>query len=107
MRGDGYVYRPDSHTPEHLELNGEPDLAVLKNAIGGGWLEAIPHWNRYEGKPAVAFCDEEGKMKGLPFNRTATVLWHKQLKGTVPSLRDMLVGAVLVVTGDEQFMEAL
>lgn len=60
-------------------------LYGLKDAIGGGWLEPI------SGRGWSAYCDEEGKIKGLPVNVRATRLarllgWHTQ---------DILVGPVV------------
>jgi hypothetical protein len=51
-------------TVTELVLDGSLDGFIA--AIGGGWLEAItgPGWS--------AFCDEEGKIKGLPPNTLAT-----------------------------------
>jgi len=51
----------------------EPNLEGIRNAIGGGWLEGVSSsidddWH--------AYCDEEGKLKGLPPNLAATMLLH-------------------------------
>ena len=48
----------------------EGRLEALRAAIGGGWLEGItgPDWH--------AYCDEDGKAKGLPVNVPATRLAH-------------------------------
>jgi hypothetical protein len=60
-------------------------LEPMKTAIGGGWLQAIGDLDR----GWVAYCDEEGKMKGQPYNRRATDLVdsmglsYGQLVGTV------------------------
>jgi hypothetical protein len=46
----------------------EPDLESIRAALGGGWLEGV-------GSPDAdwhAYCDEEGKLKGLPVNVRAT-----------------------------------
>jgi hypothetical protein len=46
----------------------EPDLDSMKEAIGGGWLEAV------SGGDWVAYLDEEGKLKRLPVNVPASAL---------------------------------
>lgn len=81
-----------------LHSDGTAEAQVIDpDEIGdilGGWLEVIapssdPHgdWN--------AFCDEEGKLKGLPLNAQATTLltgmgWRR-MGG------DFLVGTVVLV----------
>ena len=65
--------------------------------------------------PCVAFCNEDGKGRGLPINRRATLLWraaisqHNDIPATmIPMLReDFLVGDVAILVGDKEFMEAL
>lgn len=44
------------------------DLDTMKDLIGGGWLEAV------SGDDFTAYLDEEGKIKGLPYNPRATAL---------------------------------
>jgi hypothetical protein len=75
----------------------EADLEGLKAAIGGGPLEVIypfvgaHYWS--------AYCDEEGKVKDLPFNLRATLLakrmgWHTE---------DVLCGPVVFLgPGDSE-----
>lgn len=71
--------------------------------IVGGWIEIVPLFDEYGGKPCVVFCNEEGKLKDLPFNETASRLWWQcaGLHG------DHLVGTVVIVSGDDELMEAL
>jgi hypothetical protein len=95
-----------------------PTLDKLKEKIDGGLLEVVPQFTRIEfrGKimRCVTFCDEEGKNKNLPVNMLATHLWEKSLQSIGfglrrpdGTMRDVLVGSVLVVFGDKRFMEAL
>lgn len=83
-------------------------LDHLKAGIGGGYLEAVPYFNKIawdtEVHRCVAFCDEEGKLKGLPINNRANVLWTNAVGEYVS---DVLVGDVVIVWGDEEFMSAL
>ncbi|WP_439924714.1 hypothetical protein [Nitrobacter sp. JJSN] len=57
----------------------------------------------------VAFCDEEGKLKSLPYNQDATEQWEYSLmhQGRALAGLDFLVGPVIVVWGDKDFMGAL
>jgi hypothetical protein len=111
MRGTLLIYSPAGGVTTR-EV-GEPKLELLKEAIGGGYLEVVPHWTSIEhgGKRrrCVAFCDEDGKRKDLPVNGAATVTWDFAMRrdkgcGCAP---DYLVGNVVVVFGDREFMEAL
>lgn len=101
------------------KVTGKPTLEKLKAGIGGGHIELVPMFNSYEFEgelvDCVAFCDEEGKLKSMPINRQATLLWHRALRrarhpGLVAqsgNLVDVLVGTIAVVFGDKRFMEEL
>lgn len=101
------------------QVQGPPQLDLLKSAIDGGYLELVPYFDSYEheGKwvKCMAFCDEHGKQNNLPVNVEATVLWDKVMvragrKGLVTvdgQMADVLVGPVAIVFGDEAFMRAL
>lgn len=62
----------------------------LSDAVGG-WIESIP------ASPEITvWCDEEGKLKGLPFNQVATDLWEIfDIFGCVPA-GDRLVGPIVI-----------
>jgi hypothetical protein len=101
-------------------IDGHPTLPLLKEAIGGGYIETVPGFDRYKHggvvhKKCAAFCDEEGKLNNQPYNRRATVRWQEALLAQgLPGLIgddgmpvDVLVGKVAVVWGDQEFMAAL
>ena len=94
-----------------VALDKPPDLQTLKAGIGGGWLEAVPGWQTLTSRnpvPCVAFCDEEGKLKGMPVNEIATLLWHAALdRDGIKLMHDVLVGDVVLLTGDAAFMRSL
>src|SRR5580765_6211004 len=83
MKGVALIYRSDKVEPEVTRLDTPSDLAFLKQAIGGGYIEAVPGFDTisHAGKrhACVAFCDEEGKLKGYPLNNHATTLWQAAL----------------------------
>jgi hypothetical protein len=86
------------------ELAAPPALEDLQGGVGG-YIELVPYFTKYKGRPCVAFCDEDGKRKGLPVNQRATSLWHAlvaALRG-----RDVLVGPIVIITGDRELMEEL
>lgn len=75
-------------------LTLSPDLETLQKAVGG-FIEVVPvrSWNN---KPAVIFCNEEGKNLGLPVNPHAPLL-----------AGDQIVGDIAIIQGDAEFMAAL
>lgn len=83
------------------ELTSPPGLEMLKKAVGG-WIECIPYFEKFEGKPCVAFCNEEGKLNDLPFNEVASALWFE-----AGITNDVLVGDVAIVTGDKKLLRSL
>lgn len=85
---------------------GNFTLEDMQEAVGG-LIEIVPLWDSYNDQPARIFCNEEGKLKRLPFNSTATALWLEHLeKNNLPAF-DMLLGDVLVITGTDEELEAL
>jgi hypothetical protein len=120
MKGMMLIIKPGALAGETRELTAEPPLDVIKAALDGGYLEAVPGFTTlavrdHPTRPCVAFCDEDGKSKQLPPNPTATVLWQKALQaqghpGLIdPAGRvvDWLVGPVVVLAGDAEFMCAI
>ena len=69
----------------------------------------VPSVDKAGGDRCVAFCDENGKLTGLPMNMPATKLWDNAMRKAVGcgASPDFLVGDIAVVFGDEAFMEAL
>ena len=78
-------------------------LADYQAAVGG-YIETVPGLETYKDQPCKAFCNEEGKLNGLPFNHTATQAWDT---ATNDAYDDILVGNVVIVTGDPEFLEAV
>lgn len=82
------------------------DLGVLQTAVGG-YIETVPFFDKFQYAgvtyPAVAFCNEEGKLNGQQINIVASQLWFELF--TVGT--DVLVGPVAVAFGDEEFMNTL
>lgn len=93
------------------KLDRAPKLEDIQAAIGGGDIEIVPHFDKimYEGKyiECVAFCDEEGKLKGLPINSYATHKWAILLGCDKDQIGDYLVGDIAIVFGDVEFMSEL
>src|SRR5262245_10251427 len=104
------------------EVEGEPTLEILQEAIGGGLIEVVPGFTSYRPDDrsgrivtCVAFCDEEGKIEGQTINSKATMHWqralmtggHPGLIGPSGQLVDHLVGKIAIVWGDAAFMRAL
>lgn len=102
-------------------IKAAPDYRTLQ-AIVGGRIETVPYFaGPVEGEVAfnnsdaevsftdhamtcVAFCNEEGKLEGQPYNATATAMWRDI---TPYAIDDVLVGVVAVVIGDAELMAEL
>lgn len=83
---------PVDTDPIEEQFDKEIEYTWIKEAIGGGWLEAV-----YPTDAVTLWCDEEGKLKSLPPNPTATWLWwflQPEARG-----RDVLHGTVVVTGG--------
>jgi hypothetical protein len=118
MKGTALLYRPGSAGPEITEFTASPGLEFLQSCVSG-YVEAVPSFAsiEYDGKirPCVTFCNEEGKLDGLPLNQEATLLWDRALRRTRHSglscpdgtLADVLVGPIVVLIGDEEFIDSL
>jgi hypothetical protein len=128
MKGTTLIYRPGGAAPEVATHTATPPLEFLQAAVGG-WIEAVPDFASIEVDGAVflcvAFCNEEGKLTEPPMllNNRAMILWDRALrrltdddgKPVYPNglLRpngnptDVLVGPIIVVTGDAEFMRSL
>lgn len=90
-----YVLHPDDRA-EPVELPDTNQLAVLQRHVGG-YIEAVYGGQDEHGRPTVTFwCNEEGKLQGLPINRRATAYWW--LLDESAAGVDALCGSV-VVTG--------
>jgi hypothetical protein len=120
MKGTMLIMRPSEPRPETKLYDRPPTLDELKTAIGGGWLELVPsfttigiavapEYDRATVMDCVAFCDEEGKLKHLPLNDDATSAWEQSVRRITghPGIDDQLVGTVIVLFGDHEFMESL
>jgi hypothetical protein len=117
MRGTMLVYRVEQEAAEVTPLDAVPDHTTLHDLVGG-YLEHVPGFNTvlYGGKtcPCAAFVNETGKLDGLQFNQAATMEWEKALRRNSNTLFDSdgklidhLVGTVVVVLGDQEFMSEL
>ena len=73
------IYRVDG-TIERVDLGGQTvTLEQLQRAVGG-YIEAVP------GTRSRAYCNEEGRLRGLAFNRRASLRFQQMLVGDVVEL---------------------
>ncbi len=112
MKGKLTIIKTDGSV--HIEPLDKPsNLEKLQTAVGGS-IQIVPMFETFnwsldptdvkKAVECVAFCNEEGKLHGLPFNRLATLLWSNFFDFP---LRDILLGDVAIITGDEEFMKEL
>lgn len=105
MRGILYTLTANPIGMTSQKITAAPTLEQLQ-AIVGGYIEAVPLFESFGGSPCVAFCNEEGKLIGLPYNDLATGLWHCAIGLEYP-LDDALFGNVALIVGDAELIEAL
>jgi hypothetical protein len=104
MNGTMFVFEPGTDiNVKRIPLTAPPELKTLQKLVGG-YIEVVPHFKTLYGKPCVAYCNEEGKLNGLPINHGATALWAAALGASV-KLHDVLAGTVVVLTGDPEILE--
>lgn len=72
----------DPHDTSSLETMQE---------LVGGYLESAPVFDR----KLTMYCNEEGKLLGLPINFVASLLIH-------PEVDDLIMGDVLIVGGPDE-----
>lgn len=73
-------------TIEVVEVNGYEEI---KSQLDGGWVEGL-----HLADDAFAYIDEEGKMKGLPYNSVATELCTRLKTGLQQG--DFISGTMIV-----------
>lgn len=71
-----------------FEVGNSYDL--ISNAVGG-WIECVGL------SKADMWCNEEGKLEGLPQNPIATSLFHNEF-----GARDVIVGNVIITGGVDE-----
>jgi hypothetical protein len=99
-----------------IQTNGEiietqhdrvPDTTVIHEALGG-YLELVPYFTTIDlhGRVyrCVAFCNEHGKMNNLPDNERANIIWQVAQIRLNLYTDDHLVGPIVVLFGDREFM---
>lgn len=114
MKGTALIFRPGHSAPTVAPMTTEPPLGWLQNHVDG-YIQVVPGFDHIEHcgqiHRCVAFCNEEGKLKGMGLNRVATEAWEQALptglRNPKGELLDLLVGPIVVLYGDEEFMEAL
>jgi hypothetical protein len=100
-----YIIKPtDGAVIEGKVLIQQPSLEMLQFGVEGS-IELIPKFDKFGGRPCVAFCNEEGKILGLQPNPLAQILWE-QCVGNVIKV-DHLVGNIVVIVADPAFLERM
>ena len=110
MNGTMLIISPQGSI-KTVPLHAVPNLETLQEETGGH-LEQVSRFNSitYRGAtyPCVAFCDEEGKIKGQKPNYNATKAWQAALtRQGIHALDDVLCGRVIIIFGDRELMDAL
>lgn len=83
------------------KLERPPKLEKLQQIVGG-YIEHVPFWTTYNNHPCIAFCNEYGKLNGMPLNQVATSLWLSAIQQ--PNYPDHLVGQIALIVGTQEFI---
>lgn len=83
IRTDGSIHGID------LGRNSEDEYHALADAVGG-MIQMVPLGD----SDMLLWCNEEGKLIGLPYNQSATNVWIKHWGAT-----DVMVGDCVVTGG--------
>ena len=107
MKGYTLTVRVDG-TEETQEHDKPLPLYFLQGAVGG-YIQMIPGLYtivRPEGRrECYAFCNEEGKLRGLAPNAAAMRIWEASHAAIAND--DILAGDIIIVWGDDAFMRGL
>ena len=82
-------------TREVHEYTSKPQLKELQRIVGG-LIQLVPHWSKFDGRRADVWCNEEGRLNGLPFNEQATNMWLQVLGDGPFSYPPQLFGDIAV-----------
>lgn len=115
MKGTMLILRPGEEAPEAIIYERRLELDDLRAGVGG-YIEIVPYFNTigYAGvvMDCIAFCNEYGKIENMRLNAQATMAWDMALKRVGRSLlrttgqpADYLVGNIIIIFGDKEFME--
>lgn len=83
-----------------IDLDDGDTLTIMQQAVGG-LIEAVNLSPK-----CTLWCNEEGKLNGLPVNILASYIWHKALWPRVEE-KDVVVGDVIITGGTDQHGEIL
>jgi len=124
MRGKLVVIKPSDNgeafrKPDirEEEIYGPIDIVEVldkvKAGLDGGTLEQVPNFTTYDGQRCVAFCDEDGKGKGLKYNYHGTaLLWLAHtiaMSGDALFVQrgDYIAGPLVIIAGDDELINSL
>lgn len=103
MKGQLTIIHVDGRTTTRA-YDSVPPLKDLQAAVGG-LITGVPHFETYQGKPCVVFANDEGLLEGLPLNYRGTALWRAFFPNDPATRRELgLVGDVVILTGDDEFL---
>ena len=92
MSGTVIIF-PHDRKARIFRATKHPSLQRLRKVVGGH-IEMVPLWTHYGGHPCVAYCNEEGKLEGLPVNPVASIAWYRSVGR---HMDDVLCGHVICI----------
>lgn len=78
----GFLYRVGADMAEEVKpVNGKKFALEELQKLVGGFIEHVP------GSSPIAYCNEEGRLHGLPVNLCASRRFRQELVGDVIQVR--------------------
>jgi hypothetical protein len=108
MSAEARIYRPGVVTPQIVALAFPPDRKFVESAVGGvaervRGFECLLVDGSY--RPCIALRNCKAKADGWALNSFLDNLWKKAVNSRHGTKLSFLYGPVVVVTGDDDFMD--
>jgi hypothetical protein len=111
------IYNPNEKLAMIKPIASPPEVEDIRTILSGP-LQLVPNFNNVlygdKTQTCIAYVNENGKLTNAAFNQAATAEWERALNRQSQSLRrndgvivDYLVGPVVVLFGDDEFMKEL
>jgi hypothetical protein len=100
-----FIIKPDDMVLSGEEIYSTEIYEKVKAGLDGGYLETVPYLNKFMGRSCIAFCDENGKSKGLKPNLLAQEIWQESYGRLITE--DHLVGNIVLIVAPRSFLSQL
>ena len=114
MRGSLHIIPTDKSRPHRLVMLERPVATADLHTIVGGYVEIVPNWETTvvdDDQPCIVFCNRHARFQALPRNGWTSIIWctamRRNGKPSKSAVFPSLLWEVAVITGDDEFMQAV